>query len=137
MDKFYVHPIPGSTPDTDVPTEPVDFILAMLASLLITAAAFPLGIAAALLHVLGTLLRNIPTCAVLAVGCILLTSAVLIASVVYAVFWLGVGLIKAGKECKRMVKEGAMLGTSMASLFADEFAREKKKQLYERWGIRA
>ncbi|KAG9121411.1 hypothetical protein FRC07_002645 [Ceratobasidium sp. 392] len=137
--KFYIHPMPGtSTTDaSDIPTEPVDFILAMLASLLITAAAFPLGIVAALLHVLGTVIRNIPTCAVLAVGCVVLTSAVLIASVAYALFWLGMGLIKLAKECKRLAEEGASFGTNMASLFADEFRREKRKQLYERWGIRA
>ncbi|KAG8736968.1 hypothetical protein FRC10_008681 [Ceratobasidium sp. 414] len=132
MDKFHIHPIPTS----DTSDEPVDFILAMLASILITAAAFPLGIAAALLHVLGTILRNIPTCAMLAVGCVVLTSAVLLASVAYALFWLGSVVVRGVVKCKRVIGESAAFGTSVASLFAEEFAREKRKQLYERWGIR-
>ncbi|KAG9093550.1 hypothetical protein FRC06_011476, partial [Ceratobasidium sp. 370] len=132
MDKFHIHPV--SAPETS--DEPVDFILAMLASLLVTAAAFPLGIAAALLHVLGTVLRNIPTCVMLAVGCIVLTSAVLLASVAYAVFWLGAVVVQVVLGCKRAIKDFATFGTGVASLFADEFAREKRKQLYERWGIR-
>ncbi|KAG8686373.1 hypothetical protein FRC08_012536 [Ceratobasidium sp. 394] len=132
MDKFYIHPVP--TPETS--DEPVDIILTMLASLVITAAAFPLGIVAALLHVLGTILRNIPTCAMLAVGCIILTSAVLLASVVYALVWLGMVVVRMLVGCKRVIEDCAAFGTGVASLFADEFAREKRKQLYERWGIR-
>jgi hypothetical protein len=117
-------------------TQPVDFVLALLVSLLVTAAAFPLGIVAALLHVLGTLVRNVPTCAMLAVGCVVLTSAVLVTSAAYVLFWAGLVGVQALLACKRAIEDSAALGTNMASLFIDEFAREKREQLDERWGVR-
>ncbi|QRV75781.1 transmembrane protein [Ceratobasidium sp. AG-Ba] len=131
--KIYIHPAPSSHNDD---TEPVDLVLSLLVSLLITATAFPLGILAALLHVLGTIVRNIPTCIMLAVGCVLLTSAVLLALVGYTIFWIGSGAMSALVELKKAVEGGVKLGTNMASIFADEFAKEKRKQMYERWGIR-
>lgn len=112
---------------------PVDFVLLMLQSLLITTIAFPLGVAAALLHVLGTVVRNIPTCAMLVVTCVVLTSAVLIASVGYVIIWGGLLGLRAIVVCKRTIESSAALGSNMASMFIDEWMKETDKALDERW----
>lgn len=101
---------------TTQPETPVDLVLSLLLSLLITLAAFPLGILAACAHVLATLIRSIPTFIGLAIGCVVLTCAVLLASAGYVVFSGLVG-------CKKV----ARVGTNMASVFLDELTKEKAR----------
>ncbi|CAE6478117.1 unnamed protein product [Rhizoctonia solani] len=114
------------------PETPVDLVLSLLQTLLITLTAFPLGIIAALAHVLATLVRSIPTFIGLSVGCIVLTSAVLLASAGYVVFSGGVLGLRALVGCKKALEDSARVGTNMASVFLEEWTRERKG-IQERW----
>ncbi|KAL5641683.1 hypothetical protein ACGC1H_001977 [Rhizoctonia solani] len=108
------------------PETPVDLVLSLLQTLVITLTAFPLGILAAFAHVLATLVRSIPTFIGLAVGCVVLTSAVLLASAGYLVYSSGVLSLRALMGCKRALEESARVGTNMASVFLDEWTKERK-----------
>ncbi|KDN40383.1 hypothetical protein RSAG8_08146, partial [Rhizoctonia solani AG-8 WAC10335] len=114
------------------PDTPVDLVLSLLLSLLITLTALPLGILAALTHVLATLIRSIPTFIGLAVGCVVLTSAVLLASAGYLVFSSGLLGLRALVGCKKALEDSARVGTNMASVFLDEWTKERKG-IQERW----
>lgn len=105
---------------------PVDLVLSLLFSLVVTLTALPLGILAAVLHVLTTLIRNIPTCVALGITCVVLTSAVLLASAGYVVLQSGLLGLRLVVGCKRAIESSAAVGTNMASVFLDEWTREKK-----------
>ncbi|CCO37643.1 hypothetical protein BN14_11801 [Rhizoctonia solani AG-1 IB] len=110
------------------PETPVDLVL----SLLITFTAFPLGMVAALAHVFITLIRSIPTFIGLALGCTILTCAVLVASTGYALYLLGALGLRGLVGCKTALEDSARVGTNMASMFLEEWTRERKT-IQERW----
>ncbi|KAJ1311889.1 hypothetical protein OPQ81_010349 [Rhizoctonia solani] len=114
------------------PETPVDLVLSLFQTLLITLTAFPLGIIAALAHVLATLIRSIPTFIGLAVGCVVLTCAVLVASIGYGIFYGGVLGLQALVACKKALEDSARVGTNMASVFLEQWSRERKG-IQERW----
>ncbi|EUC61966.1 transmembrane protein, putative, partial [Rhizoctonia solani AG-3 Rhs1AP] len=118
------------------PETPVDLVLSLLQTLLITLTAFPLGILAALAHVLATLVRSIPTFIGLALGCVVLTSAVVLATAGYLVFSSGVLSVRALMGCKKALEDAARVGTNMASVFLDEWTKERKG-IQERWAGRS
>ena len=105
---------------------PVDLVVSLLLSLLVTVTALPLGILAAVLHVITTLVRNIPTCVALGITCVVLTSAVLVASAGYVVLQSGLLGLRVVVGCKRAIESSAAVGTNMASVFVEQWTREKK-----------
>ncbi|KAG8681067.1 hypothetical protein FRC11_001594 [Ceratobasidium sp. 423] len=114
------------------PETPIDLVLSLLQTFIITFTAFPLGIIAALAHVFATLVRSIPAFIGLSVGCIVLTSAVLLASAGYVVFSGGVLALQALMGCKKALEDSARVGTNMASVFLEEWTKERKG-IQERW----
>ncbi|GAB1525924.1 hypothetical protein RhiTH_009090 [Rhizoctonia solani] len=110
------------------PETPVDLVL----SLLITFTAFPLGIIAALAHVLITLVSSIPTFIGLSLGCVILTCAVLVTSIGYALYTVGALGLRGLVGCKAALEDSAKMGTNMASVFLEEWNRERKT-IQERW----
>ncbi|KAH7345435.1 hypothetical protein B0J17DRAFT_764098 [Rhizoctonia solani] len=130
--KSYMHAMETSYD----PETPVDLVLSLLQGLIITLTVFPLGIIAALAHVFATLIRSIPTFIGLSVGCIVLTSAVLLASAGYALFSGGVLGLHMLLGCKKALENSARVGTNMASVFLEEWTKERKG-IQERWMGRA